>query len=119
MIKLKPRPNRVILRGIDKPTTLSSDVLTTNPVDEVVKMLNQLPEINGAGHRSLEVVSRLTPNDLTEIMRELKVTNPGAADIIKELGFWFPRDDKHHVRQAFLCLASAIAASGVRKLHQL
>ncbi len=119
VIRPKLRPGRIVLRRINEPAMLSRDILATNSVDEVVRILNQLPEINGAGHRGLEVVSRLTPNDMTEVMRVLKVANPGAADIIKKLGFWFPRDDKHHVRHAFLCLASAIAASEVKKLHQL
>jgi len=119
VIEPKPRPGRIILRRIDELATLNGDILATNPVDEVVRMLNQLPEINGAGHQGLEVVSRLTPTDMTEVMRVLKVANPGAANIIKKLGFWFPKDDKHHVRHAFLCLASAIGASRVRKLHQL
>lgn len=120
VIRSKQRPGRVVLHRIDEPATLlSRDVLATNLVDEVVGMLNQLPEINGAGHRGLEVVSRLTPDDMTRVMRKLKVANPGAADIIKKLGFWFPKDDKHYVRHAFICLASAIAASEVIKLHRL
>jgi len=119
VIKQKLGSNRVVLRNIDGSTILGGDALVTDLAEEVMRVLDQLPKINGAGHRSLEIVSRLTPSDATEVMRVLKNTNPGVVETIRSLGLWFPADDKHHVRHTLLCLLSVVAASGVEKLHRL
>lgn len=85
-----------------------------------MRLLDQLPRVNGRGHYVFDLAAQLTADDIGEVVRQLKDTNPGMVGVIKELGYWFPKDAKHHVRQAFVCLAGAVAASTEPvKLHRL
>ncbi|HCR41834.1 TPA: hypothetical protein DIV45_00445 [Patescibacteria group bacterium] len=120
MIRHKIRTDPVALRRIHESAMAGHDTLSVNPVDETIRLLNQLPRIDSMVYNSLDLVARLNPDDVTRVVRQLKATNPGIVNVIKELGYWFPPDDKHHVRHAFVCFASAVAAgSAPIKLHRL
>lgn len=116
MINTKIRqPDRVVLHRLDNQL---NDVSGS---DKVVQVLRKLPKINGDGHAFLELVVNLTPKDTTEIIRQLKADNPGAADILKTLGYWYSKDDKHHIRHTLICLMGVLAASQTspKKLRHL
>lgn len=92
----------------------------SDPIEEIVGLLSQLPRVNGMGQYSLDLVSRLTASDIGKVVHQLKRINPGLAGVIKDLGYWFPKDDKHHIRHALVCAIGAVAASFEPiKLHRL
>ena len=116
MINIKIRqPGRVVLRRLDDQLNNMSGP------DRVAQVMRKLPEINGDGQAFLEVAINLTPEDTTEIVRQLKTDNPGAADVLKRLGYWHPREEKHHIRHTLICLLGVLAASqpNLKKLRHL
>jgi len=95
---------------------------TTSNLDEIMQILDRLPHINEAGRRTLELMVNLTVEDGTKIMRYIERYNPGLSDVIKRLGCWFPKTEKHHVRLLLLCLVMVLMASQIqlpRKLKHL
>jgi len=122
MIRHKIKTDRVVLRRIHGPTAamIGKDASSVSPIEETVRLFDQLPPINGRSHYILKLVASLTADDIGEVVRQLKIKNPGMVGVIKELGFWFPKGDKHHIRQALVCAIGAVAASSeATKLHHL